>query len=147
MLGTAITTCITFLVLFVVMAVLVRVEESKRRRVVLVGARNFLDRKIVALYTWFDNLWHHFVRYVVQLGWYYSIHSLLRTVLRVLVSVYTYIETMFEKNRERTKHLRKERKQKIKQTHLTQIADHQAETALTQAEQVALRKQKLEEDH
>jgi hypothetical protein len=147
MLSTAITTSITFLVLFVVMAVVVRVEEARGRRLLLGGVRAFFDRKIIAIHKWFDDLWHHFARYVVQLGWYYSIHSLLRTLLRVLVSVYTYIETMFEKNRERTKDLRKERKQKIKQTHLTQIADHKVETALTPTEQVALRKQKLEEDH
>lgn len=147
MLTTAITTFVTFLVLFVVMAVVVHVEEVRGRRLMLSGARGFLDRKILAVYAWFDGVWHHFMEYVVKLGWYYSIHSLLRTILRVLVSIYTHIEHIFERNREKTKRLRKERKQKIQQTHLTQIAEHKADVALTPEEQATLRQQKLEEDH
>lgn len=147
MLTTAITTCLTFLVLFVVMAVVVRIEEARGKRLFLGGARRVLDKKILDIHRWLDDTWHHFMRYIVQLGWYYSIHSLLRTILRVLVSIYTFIEHIFERNREKTKTLRKERKQKTRQTHLTQIADHKAETALTPTEKATLRKQKLEEDH
>lgn len=147
MLTTAIITFVTFLVLFVVMAVVVRVENLRGRRLILSTGRAFLDRKILSMLTWFDDVWHHFMRYIVQLGWYYSIHSLLRTVLRVLVSVYTYIEHIFERNREKTKMLRRERKQKVRQNHFTQIADHKADMALSPAEQATLRQQKLEEDH
>jgi hypothetical protein len=147
MLTTAITTSFTCFVLFVVMAVVVQIEEVRGKRLFLGGVRQVLDAKVSALYAWFDTVWHHFVRYVVRLGWYYSIHSLLKAVLRVLVSIYTYVEHVFEENREKTKLLRKERKQKTQQTHLTQIADHRAETALTSTEQATLRKQKLEEDH
>jgi hypothetical protein len=129
------------------MAVVVRVEEARGKRLLLGGVRQVLDAKIFSLGRWCDGVWHHFVRYIVQLGWYYSIHSLLRTILQVLVSVYTYIENIFERNREKTKVLRRERKQKTRQTHLTQIAEHKAEVALTPSEQAALRQQKLEEDH
>lgn len=147
MLTTAITTCITFFVLFVVMAVVVRVEETKGKRLILGGVRQAVDTKILGIHRWFDDVWHHFMRYIVQLGWYYSMHSLLKTILRVLVSVYTYFEHIFEQNREKTKVLRKERKQKTRQNHFTQIADHKAETALTPTAKAALNKQKLEEDH
>ena len=147
MLTTAITTCVTFLVLFVVMAVVVRTEEARGKRLLLGGVRHALDHRVLVINKWFDDVWHHFMRYIVQLGWYYSIHSLLRTILRVLVSIYTYIEHIFERNREKTKVLRRERKERTRQTHLTQIADHKAETALTPGEQAALRQQKLEEDH
>ncbi|MBP6924432.1 MAG: hypothetical protein KBC62_00845 [Candidatus Pacebacteria bacterium] len=147
MLTTAITTCITFLVLFVVMAVVVRAEEIREKRFFLSGTRQNLDKKLLGVHTALDDMWHHFVRYIVQLGWYYSMHSLLKTILRVLVSVYTYIEHIFEKNRQKTKVLRKEWKQKTRQTHLTQIADHKAETALSSTEKATLRQQKLEEDH
>ncbi|MEN9920573.1 MAG: hypothetical protein RL538_466 [Candidatus Parcubacteria bacterium] len=146
MLTTAIATFVTFLVLFVVVAVVVRVETVKGRRILLSFARTTLDNQLHRFHLWLSGVWNHFVRYVVQLGWYYSIHSLLRTLLKVLVSVYTYIEDIFERNREKTKLLRRERKQK-QQTHFSKIADHKAEVALSKEEQEALMTRKLEQDH
>lgn len=86
----------------------------------------------------------HFMRYMVQLNWYYSIHSVLRTILRSLVAAYTFFENIFERNRKRTKELRAEKKQLSEQNHLRQMADHRESTALTPAEQRRLRKKTLE---
>jgi hypothetical protein len=146
MIGTAITTCVTFVVLFVVVAVLVQVEERRGRRVILASLRNSLDATLQRFQLWLDNTWSHFLKYVVRLGWYYSIHSLLRAILSVLVSIYTYVEAVFERNREKTKLLRRERKQK-QQTHFSQIADHKSEVALTPEAEAAFLHDKLHNDH
>ncbi len=146
MLETAITTCVTFVVLFVVVAVLVRAEEVRGRRIILASLRDSIDKTLHRFHLWLESTWSHFMKYVVQLGWYYSIHSLLRAILSVLVSIYTYVEAVFERNREKTKHLRRERKQK-QQTHFSQIADHKADVALTPKEQTDLLHDKLHHDH
>jgi hypothetical protein len=146
MITTAITTSVTLVVLFVVVAVVVRVEDNRGRRVILASLRDSLDVALHRFHLWLDNTWSHFMKYVVQLGWYYSIHSLLRAILSVLVSVYTYVEAVFERNREKTKLLRRERKQK-QHTHFSQIADHKADVALTSEAQSALLHDKLHNDH
>ena len=146
MLTTAITTFVTCLVLFVVMAVVVRIELVKGRRLLVSGLRASADEYLQRFHLWLAGVWNHFARYIVQLGWYYSIHSLLRTILKVLISVYTYIEDIFERNREKTKLLRRERKQKQK-SHFTQVADHKAEVALSKEQQEELKTRKLEQDH
>ncbi|HEY0964324.1 MAG TPA: hypothetical protein VGE31_00835 [Candidatus Paceibacterota bacterium] len=133
-------------VLFLAVAIVVQVERVRMRRLFLAGARGWLDRKVAESALRFSDRWHHFSQYIVKLGWYYSLHSLLRTVLAILVSIYNYFEDIFEKNRSRTKQLRQERKRKIKRSHLTEIADHKVETALTPAQQTELRRQKLEDD-
>jgi hypothetical protein len=147
MLTTAITTFVTCLVLFVVVAVLVQTEQAKGGRLVLALVRGWLDRKIVLALKRLSDSWHHFSHYVVRLGWYYSIHSLLRTVLAMLVSSYNFLEGMFEKNRVKTKELRLRKKKSLQQTHFSKIADHKADVALTQDEQVQRRKEKLENNH
>ena len=147
MLTTAITTFITCLVLFVVMAVVVRIEHKRGKRLLLKSLRGWIDTKIVLLIQRLSNWWHHFSHYVVRLGWYYSIHSLLRTVLTMLVSAYTFLEGMFEKNRAKTKELRHRRKKSLQQSHFSKIADHKAERALTPEQQKELRKEKLENNH
>jgi len=147
MFASALITFSTSLALFFVLAIFVQIEHACGRRFVAVQFRNWLDIKVVrASKVWHESV-NHFMRYIVQLGWYYSIHSLLRTILRVLVSMYAYIEDIFERNRTRTKQLRLERKKRTKQTHLTQIADHRIETALSPDQQKQLRKKKLEHDH
>ena len=91
--------------------------------------------------------WNHFVRYVVQLNWYYSIHSVLKTILIAIQAFYSSFEKMFERNRSRAKKLRMEKRQLTSISHLSQMADHKADTALTPAQKKKLRHKKLEEKH
>ncbi len=147
MLGTATITFITCLVLFVVVAVLVHAEQRRGKRILLAAARGWIDRKMALVYGRLLSSWHHFVHYVVRLGWYYSIHSLLRTILAMLVSAYTFLERMFEHNRVKTKELRRKKKHSIEHGHFSKIADHKAEVALTPDEQTQRRKEKLENNH
>jgi hypothetical protein len=81
---------------------------------------------------------------MVQLNWYYSIHSVLSAVLRGLIAVYTFFENIFERNRRRTKELRAEKRQLSELNHLRQMTDHRETTALSPAEQRRLRKRTLE---
>jgi hypothetical protein len=135
------------IILFAAYAVMVRVEHIHARRLVGTRLRNSLDIKITRVEEKWGNNWKHLSRYMLQLGWYYSIHSLLRTVLQVLVSVYTYIEHVFEKNRVRTKQLRKELKKHVAQSHLTHMAHHKEKTAMSNQEQTEMRARTLENDH
>ena len=146
MIITPLSVFIASAILFIALALLVQIEEAKGRRLVLGGVRGYLDVSLVRLNAWRRRQWEHFVQYFVKLGWYYSMHSFLRTTLQVLVALYNYIESKFEHNRERTKHLRDEKQRKI-DAHLAAMAEHKAEVALTPREQAALRRKKLEERH
>lgn len=138
----------TSAVAFVGYALLVIVEEKNSSRLVGGIFRDKLDVKIEHTGHQFEYHFKHVSRYLLQLGWYYSVHSVLRTILAGLVSVYTYIENIFESNRTRTKALRQEfRRQLHTKTHLSQIADHKAKTALSKDEQESLKTRKLEQDH
>lgn len=147
MLETAITTFVACFALFVVMAVFVHLEILRGRRFILGSVRSWCDGAIMRFSRVLYDAWHHFTQYVIRLGWYYSIHSLLRTILTMLVSVYTYFEGVFEKNRARTKQLRKERRKKVAGSHFSKIAEHKETVSLSQKEQEELLKRKLEQDH
>ncbi len=135
-------------VAFVGFALLVSLEERNARRFIGGRFRANLDSRIERVGHQFENHWKHLSRYILQLGWYYSVHSILRTILGALVSVYTFVESIFEKNRVRTKELRKEFKRQLhRKNHLTHMREHKEETALSPAEQEALKTKTLEQDH
>ena len=134
-------------VLFLVIGIVVQAEQFRARRFFLAQTRASLDVQLTKTGQRWRYHWNHFTQYIVKLGWYYGMHSLLRTILNLLVSMYSYVEDRFERNRKRTKKLRQERKRRTTHTHFTQIASHKVETALTPSQQHDLRKQKLEKDH
>lgn len=135
------------IVLFSLYATLVAFEQKNARRMFGGRFRDALDEKIVVLGARLERQWKHISKFVVRLGWYYSIHSLLSAILQALVSVYTRIEHVFEKNRARTKELRKELKKHLRESHLTKMADHKDATTLSKVEQEELLRRKLEQDH
>jgi hypothetical protein len=143
----AIATFIVSTVLFGAFAFLVQVEQRSTRRLVGGRFRASLDRGVEKGSLELKRRLRHVMRYVVQLGWYYGIHSLLRAVLKVLISIYSFFEQMFERNRLRTKELRQELKRHINKSHLTQMADHKQQTTLTPEQKNELKKQKLEDNH
>lgn len=129
---------------FVLASFFVHLEQKRGRRLVLTGTRTWLDMFFVNVSMQFAAWWRHFIRYIVQLGWYYSIHSFLRATMTVLVSVYEYLETHFERNLHRTKNLRAEKRQRTN-NHLATVAEHKAEVALTPEEGQKLKDKILEE--
>jgi hypothetical protein len=131
---------------FLVLLVVVKKERSRKERFFAAAPRAWLDQLVSRAETRLQNGWRHFARYVVQLHWYYSIHSVLRGTLRCIVAVYTYFEDIFERNRQRTKRLRAEKREVNELNHLRQMATHKQATALSAAEKKKLRRRKLEDD-
>ncbi len=134
----ALTAFLISLGVFVLLAVLFRQERQRGRRLVATRIRNFLDKLVEQVTSRLTKSITHFVRYIVQLSWYYSIHSVLRAALRGMVAAYNYLENVFERNRERTKQLRAEKRQLTELNHLRQMADHRVDTALTPKQQQKL---------
>ncbi len=132
---------------FLILLVVVQNEQRRGRRFFAAGLRVWLDEKIDSVGRWLVSSWNHFIKYIVQLHWYYSIHSLLRAILHVITAFYSYFENIFERNRTRTKKLRAEKKRVSKFGHLGQVAEHKEDTALTTSQKVKLRHKKLEEKH
>ena len=86
------------------------------------------------------------MKYIIQLSWYYTIHSFLRTVLQAIVAFYERIERTFEMNRRRTKQLHAEKTQIANGGHLAEISQHKKDTALTPAQQRRLKEKQLKGD-
>jgi hypothetical protein len=141
-----ITIFVVSTIMFMMLTIFVQYEQRRGGRLLFVGMRNWADTNLVQANLWLKKQWRHFVRYILQLGWYYSLHSFLQTVMRVLVAVYDFLEAHFERNRLRTKHLRAEKHRKVNK-HFAAVAEHKAEVALSPEEEKSLRQQKLEEKH
>lgn len=148
MVSIGLTWLVASTVLFVLMMVAIQAEKKRGQRFLLASVRGWLDTKIAYTGRRIAELWDHFTRYIVQLGWYYGIHSFLRAVLATLVASYERVERAFESNRQRTKQLRAEKKQvtATSANHLTEMAQHKVDTALTPAQQRKLKRTQLEGD-
>lgn len=133
--------------IFILLILVVVVSKERRlgRRFFAVTLRSWLDRIVITTEVWLVKTWNHFVKYILQLNLYYSIHSLLKTWLRMIVAVYTYFENVFENNRTKTKQLRSEKRQLSEMNHLQQIANHKKDTELTPAQKKKLKKKQLED--
>jgi len=147
MIQTAVTFFVMSIGVFTLMLILVQTERRKQKRLLAAGVRGWLDKKIIGFERRLVQTWNHFVRYVLQLNWYYSIHSILKTLLLTIQVFYTSFEKIFERNRNRTKKLRMEKRHLNSLNHLSQMADHKVDTALTPAQKKKLRHKKLEEKH
>lgn len=135
------------LTLFVILAVLTSLEKRRSRRLFLSAFRNWLDRTLEAVVSFFAQKYRYLVRHIIQLSWYYSIHSALKTSMTLLVKAYDALEEIFISNRERAKVLRAERRKLTAvRNHLTEIEEHKVTTALTTSQKKKLKARKLERD-
>ena len=144
MLDTALTVFITSFVLGGILLMVIYKERRRDRRFFAASLRNFLDSKIEKAGVSLVKSWEHFSKYIIQLNWYYSIHSVLKAVLKVIVSFYSYFENIFERNRTRTKQLRTEKRQLNESNHLHKMTEHKQETALTPSQKRKLKQKNLE---
>jgi|GEM_PF-531992 hypothetical protein len=131
----------------ILMLILVSQERIRNKRLFAKVFRGWLDRHLSSFERWLFKTWNHFVRYVLQLNWYYSIHSVLKTLLLTIQVFYASFEKVFERNRSRAKKLRLEKRQLDTNGHLSQMANHKVDTALSDAQKKKLRHKKLEEKH
>jgi len=143
MITTAAITLVVSFVLFIVLSVLVHKERRRGRRFFAAKARGWLDDRVTGMSNLLVRGCEHFNKYILQLNWYYSIHSVLKGILKTLVAFYTYFENIFERNRKRTKELRAEKRQLNEFNHLHQMANHREETALTASQKKKLKDKKL----
>lgn len=133
-------------VLFTAFSFLVEIERVKGSRVFLPSVRSGFDNMLAFVYQKISDAWSHFIHYIVRLGWYYSVHSFLRTLLRIVVASYDYLEHRFERNRIRTKLLRDQKQGNGNGGHFEAVAAHKAEVALSPQEEEELKHRKLHED-
>jgi hypothetical protein len=137
--SSALTFAVVNLVAFVVVARIFTLEARRGRRFVATGIRNAADDGIDVVVRRVSRMYTYVARYIITLSWYYSLHAFLKVILRFLAGTYTAVETLLHNNRTRARKIRIERKRE--QSHLSLIADHKAETALTPVEK-AKRKEK-----
>ena len=129
---------------FFLLAAITHRERQQGVRLVAPRLRGKADTVVDRVSVKLERSIAHFTKYMVQLRWYYSIHSLLRGVLRVIVASYDYCERLLERNRDRARKLRKEKQQLDVAHHLRQMAAHKADTALTPAQKRKRRDRELE---
>jgi len=147
MIGSAVTFSAVSIGIFILMLIVMHLERKRNKRFFASRVRAWLDGLITSLEQWIVKTWEHFVKYVVQLNWYYSIHSVLRAILRAIQFCYFSFEGVFERNRARTKKLRAERREISELNHLRQMTEHKEETALTDSQKKKLRHKNLEGKH
>ena len=122
------------LVLFLTAARIFALEQHRGRRMFAASVRTLLD---VQLQTWsvaINRRVTYISRYIITLSWYYSLHAFLKVLLQSVAGVYYFIEKILHRNRDRARMIRIE--QKKVNSHLSQIAEHKAKTALSPAEKI-----------
>jgi len=136
---------ITSSTLFVLFVWLFTFETKVGHRVFLSRGRSDFDVWLTNLVTAIHNKIVFLGKYIITLSWYYSLHTLLMLVLRFLAKLYFSVEKLLHRNRLRAKAIRSERRKSVnKDSHLTQIAEHQAETGLTATQKTRRKKRALE---
>jgi hypothetical protein len=135
-------------VIFVAVLVTVTSEQKKGQRLLLVRFRAWLDKLVFTAERRVLGAWEHFTKYIIQLGWYYSLHTFLRAILQTLVHFYEQLEQVFETNSRRARALRAEKHHATTSVdqHLTKMAEHKAATKLTPAQQRKLKEKQLKGD-
>ena len=138
---------VTFIsfILFVIFGLVFSYEQKVGKRVFLDLVRTGLDNVLLKLGAKTQRFFVYLGRYIITLSWYYSLHTFLKFFLKALAKLYFSVETLLQRNRVRAKKIRSERRQSTNgDTHLSQIANHKAETALTEAEKNKRKKLALE---
>lgn len=132
--------------LFVIVLGILRLEHSRGERVLFSRLRSFLDRVVVAVTRSFDLVRLVVGRFVLQLGYRYAMHVVLRSVLLAIAGLYDRLMAYFEYNRRRTKAIRKAKRDwgEGRRTHLTELHEHRREYALSDSEKQARKEAALE---
>ena len=140
----ALLVTITSLTILFLLGYLFVIEEKIEHRLFLAQKRHALDKVIIKFIAFVHHKSIFFGRHIITLSWYYSLHILLKLILRFLAGLYFRVEKILQRNRLRTKALRRERHQSLQvDNHLIQIAEHQSETALTEREKTKIKNRAL----
>ncbi len=114
----------------VIMTGVFRLEDRKGKLVVLRGFRQGCNRRLTSLMERYTG-WHPYVgRGFFRLLLHYFMHSFLRRTLNFVRRLEGKIERLMRQNRQVAKAIDAEKRQ----SHLTAIAEHKIETALSERE-------------
>ncbi len=149
MLPTVVVAFFASLAIFLFVLILVGLERRKRKRFLLPTFRAWIDKVLFVGRDYSGDKLNHFVRYILQLHWYYGIHSFLRGILTTIAKFYSYIENILETNRNKARQIRREKRlvENDPDNHLTHIASNRVETALTPTQQRKRKNKELEGKH
>lgn len=143
---TSILVLLGSVLVFVSVLGLVRVEQVRGERLVLGRTRALLDRSMTWVTRSFVTIRVVLGRFILQLGFRYAVHVVLRSILLGIASLYDRLMAYFEYNRQRTKAIRKAKRAwgEGKHSHLTELQKHQTTSALSDAEKQARKQAALE---
>ena len=133
----------SILIFILIVWVLAR-EQDQGDRLFLSGARTALDRGLCRIAALLKNGYTVIGHFFIQLGFRYVIDQALRRLLLAMSHVYDRMMSYFEYNRRQAKRIRKNRKQWQQSSHLTQLAEHKSQTALSEQEQAQRKRQARE---
>jgi len=144
MISIALSSFLISVLFFIALLFLVHKERRLGRRFFGVKIRTYIDQKLVVWGRKTAEGFDHFSKYIIQLNLHYSIHSILRMLLKVIIKFYTFFENRLEQNRKKAKQLRSEKRQLSEMNHLQQMTVHREDTALTPAQKEKLKERNLE---
>lgn len=124
-------------VVLVVLTALFRAEMKRRERVLLGGVRGGLDAMVLYITGIFGRLCAHLQAGVIRTTMHYIVHHVLEGVISVLLRLQKRLFRVYEKNKW---HHNPSSGSENTDPHLTAIAEHKKETALTPAQKRKLRK-------
>ena len=109
-------------------------EVARGERLVFPTFRIALDRVCADVGRGYRALRTVVYTFFLQLWWRYLVHVSLRVLLVTMSRLYDRLIEYFEYNRTAAKTIKKQRRQWQQGGHLSSLAQHKAETALTESE-------------
>lgn len=131
--------------LFIVLVWVMAREQARGERLVLVRLRGGLDTVLRRVAQTLRRGYTVVGQFFLQLWWRYIVDQVLRRLLLAMSHTYDRMVSYFEYNRRQAKVIRKHRKQWQRSSHLTALAEHKSDTALSEQEQAHRRRQARED--
>lgn len=116
--------------ILIALIVLFRYEDARGKRVLLSSVRGILDRAVAAI----NGKVSRFFRHIGTGAFQATIHFLIHRLLSHLIRVLTYFESYLSRLQLRNKRIANVIRNSESRTHLSEIADHKAETSLSDEE-------------
>ena len=136
---TPLTSLLACAALTAVLAIIFAIED-RRGAVFLPRVRAGADRLVTTIGSWWARILHHVANGSVRLMFHYLVHRTLTLLTRVFSGASHYFEQLKRRNKRIARTVQKERFD----SHLSLIAAHKKEQALTKREREVLRERSLE---
>lgn len=123
-----------------VLTALFRVELKNGERLFLGGFRGWLDTVVSSLFEWFARVLSYLHAGVFRTTLHYIVHHILDRIIAALIRLQKRLFQVYEKNKWKHKTIERVDSKDNVDEHLSAIAEHKRETALTPAQKRKLRK-------